>query len=81
MATMTDAQRRATWAKYMRKSIGSWSISKHDLRDAVDAVDQAIEDNEAALNNWFPAAFKASASTKQKAALLAFVLLERYEVL
>ena len=84
MAEMSTAQRLAFWAKFMCHPINSdvWSgLTKQDILAAVNAIDTALDNYQGAMNNWFPEPFKSNATTKQKAALLALVLLERYEVL
>jgi len=81
MAVMTDPQRLIAWAKFMRRRLGDWNVTKTDLRAALDALDDWFDTNASTVNNIFPEPFKSNATTAQKAALLAYVLLERYEVI
>lgn len=56
----------------------SVSITKAELRAAVDAIDNFLETNQTAINNAFPAAAKTGLTTAQKARLLAYVVLKRW---
>ena len=52
MAVLSDNQRQAAWAELMRTFPAGTviAISKQDLRTVVNAVDQVLSDNAAALN-------------------------------
>lgn len=78
MAAMTDPQRFDCWAELMRSQLGSISISKTDLRAAVNAIDDFLVSNATAINNALPAAAKAGLTQPQKALLLMFVIEKRY---
>lgn len=83
MAVLSSVNRAIIWSEIM--SLMSLehepvSITKADLRAAVDAIDQWAEDNATAFNSAIPQPARASLTAKQKARLLAYVVLKRYEV-
>lgn len=55
----------------------SCGFTKAQLLAAVAACDQWVEDNTASFNAALPAGFRTTATTEQKAALLAYVLWRR----
>jgi len=81
MAVLSDAQRAELHAEHMRElsiNFESLAITKTELRAAVDALDDWLNDNAAAVNNALPAAAKAGLTTQQKARLLMYVVRQRY---
>lgn len=81
MAVLDDTTRAAIWADIMSKLSSdreAVSITKAELRAAVDAIDSFLETNANAINNAFPAAAKAGLTIPQKARLLAYVTLKRW---
>jgi hypothetical protein len=83
MAILTDQNRAALWAEVMREmSAGGegCSITKTDLRLALNAVDQWVDDNSAAFNSAIPQPARSALTSKQKARLLAYVVRRRFEV-
>ena len=79
MAVLVDQDRFDLWADWMRDTrIGTVTVSKQDLRAAVNALDQYFSDNAAAINNTLPAAAKAGLTASQKALLLMYVISKRY---
>lgn len=52
-------------------------MTKPDLRAAVDATDQWIEDNQTSYNQALPQPFRGSATAAQKTVLFAFVAFRR----
>lgn len=82
MAALSEQERANVWADFMRKlsltneSLGA--VSKADLRAAVDAIDQFLEDNATTINNAFPQPARANLTVPQKARLLAYVALRRW---
>lgn len=80
MAVLSDADRRALWAEYQRSpEAGETLPLKADLRAAVDAVDQWIDDNAASFNAAIPQPARGALTARQKARLLALVLKRRFE--
>lgn len=81
MAVLSDAERAAIWANLMEtlsRERESVSISKADLRAAVDAIDSFLDTNATAINNAFPTAARNGLTIGQKARLLAYVTLRRW---
>lgn len=83
MAILGDADRSSVWSEIMSRLSGerqSLSVTKSDLRSAVDAVDQWVSDNQASFNAALPVAFRNDATASQKALLLMYVVIRRYSV-
>ncbi|NIQ12714.1 MAG: hypothetical protein GWN55_04280 [Phycisphaerae bacterium] len=83
MAVLPEADRADVWAELMRKystdgeTIG---IPKADLRAAVDAIDNYMNDNAAAINQSLPEPARTTLTASQKAILLSYVVFKRYQV-
>lgn len=83
MANLSDEQRAALWADLMRRLSQEGeavSLTKPQLRAAVDAADAWADAAAASYNNALPAEARNKLTAKQKAMLLAYVILKRYEV-
>lgn len=83
MALLTNQDRRELWAKFMREASAIWEklgLSKSDLRAAVDATDQWIEDNQASFNQAIPLPARTALTQKQKVRLFMEVAKRKYEV-
>lgn len=79
MAALTTQQRYDCFGAYMRDSgMGPIVITKPDLLAAVNALDDFLVNNAAAVNNALPAAAKTGLTTAQKALLLMYVVNKRY---
>lgn len=81
MAVLSDPDRAALWAEFMRDRSGArdpLALTKADLRAAVNAVDDWLNNNAAALNSAIPQPARGALSTPQKALLLQFVVSRRY---
>jgi hypothetical protein len=81
MAVLTETARAEVWADFMRSlstAREGCTISKAEMRAAVDAADAWIEANAASFNSALPAAARAGLTTNQKARLLAVVTLKRF---
>jgi len=83
MALLSDSNRKTLWSKIM----SAWSsrrdtasLTKADLRAAVDAIDQWTEDNQASFNSAIPQPARAALTAKQKAEIFHFILKRRFEV-
>ena len=81
MATLPDGDRAAAWANLMRR----WSangetigVTKDDLRAAVNALDDYLDTNAAAINSALPIAARTNLTVAQKALLLQYVVARRY---
>jgi hypothetical protein len=80
MATLSIADRAEVHALFMRSADCPGSLTKADLRAAVDAADAWADSNAAAFNAALPAAARTALTARQKAALLAFVIERRHGV-
>jgi len=77
MAVLADSDRQRIWRGVMRL----WSATrdplpamlKTDIKAAVDATDQWIEDNQASYNTALPIAFRTNATLAQKTLLFCAV--------
>lgn len=78
MAALSDTNRAAIWADFMRLNPEPLSITKADLRAAVNAMDDFLENNSAAMNTSIPQPARSALSAQQKAYLLKFVIDKRY---
>jgi hypothetical protein len=77
MALDATARQRVA-AQWMRENVISVSgFSKGELLEAVGAVDDWIDANQVSFNQGLPTAFRAGATTAQKAMLFGFVLWRR----
>lgn len=84
MAVLSDPDRVAVWADFMRDPTnignGASGLTKAQLRAAVDAVDQWTDDNASAYNAAIPVAARTALTSRQKAALLLYVVRRRWEL-
>jgi hypothetical protein len=84
MAVLNEASRVEVWADLMRQlsndgdAIG---INKADLRAAVDALDDFMDNNEGAVDSALPQPARSTLAVQQKALLLSYVVLKRYKVI
>jgi len=85
MAVLTETERAACWAEFMHDpaniNAAASGLTKAQIRAAVDATDQWIDDNATSFNNALPAAVRTALAAKQKAILYSIVSLRRYGVL
>lgn len=78
MALLGAQARQRVAAAFMREETSEpHGFTKPQLANAVNAVDQWVEDNTASFNAALPAGFRNSATAAQKAALLGYVLWRR----
>ena len=80
MALLSDSERFTTWAEYMQENAEGFALNKGDVRAAVNAVDDFLQNNAAALNAAIPLPARTALSTTQKALLLTAVVRRRYIV-
>jgi len=82
MAILPDADRQAVWADFMRalESGANITVTKTELRDAINAADDWIDLNAASYNLALPLPVRTSFTAKQKAKLLMWVIRRRFEV-
>lgn len=80
MAALADAERFNVWADWMQKNTATCSITKTDLRAAVNAADDWAELNASSYNLALPLAARNNLTAKQKARILAYVITRRFEL-
>lgn len=80
MAVLSDADRAALWADFMRNFPASetCAVTKTDLRAAVNGLDDYLSTNASAINQAIPQPARGALTTVQKARLLQFVVARRY---
>lgn len=78
MAVLADVDRASLWAQWMRLNTEACSITKVDLRAAVNALDDFMETNAAAINTAIPQPARGALSAAQKARLLSYVVAKRW---
>lgn len=82
MAVLSDTDRQPLWAEFMRDVSNRrepfGALTKAQLRDAVNALDDYLNTNAAAINAAIPQPARAQLTTPQKALLLQYVVAKRY---
>jgi hypothetical protein len=81
MAALPENDRLRVWRGVMRfwsNERETLSVTKAELRAAVDAADDWADANATSFNTALPAAFRNTATPGQKALLLAVVVIARY---
>jgi len=88
MAILEENARFQVWADFMRDSSAKQEsltscgpMTKQELRSAVNAIDQWINDNQTSFNSALPIPARTALTPKQKAGLLVAVVLKRWEVI
>lgn len=77
MALLSSNERFRVTAQWMRENKEICSFTEAELRAAVDATDQWIEDNTAAFVAALPVGYRTKSSATQKTLLFVFVLMRR----
>jgi len=81
MALLPENDRVNQWAEFMREVSDArdpCSFTKIELRAAIDAIDQWIEDNAVSFNQALPVAFRTKATARQKMKLFVKLLEGRF---
>jgi hypothetical protein len=81
MAVLSDSDRREQWAIFMRENKEALSLTKSELRDAVNATDLWIDNNQASFNTAIPLPARTALSTRQKVLLFMFMASKRFDIL
>lgn len=83
MALLDEPSRVEVWRDIMRDAaVGTFgSLTKAELRAAVDAVDAWADANAAAYNSAIPQPARGVLTAKQKALLLMYVAAKRHNIL
>jgi hypothetical protein len=77
MALLSDTDRQRTAYAWARSQTEPVAFTRSQLKLAVDATDQWVEDNQTSFNTALPVGFRTNATTTQKIILLAYVLWRR----
>lgn len=80
MATLSAADRAAATAQFQRTPDCPGVVTKAQLRAAIDAIDDWVEENAASFNLAIPQPARGALSARQKAGLLNYVVTRRFEV-
>jgi hypothetical protein len=78
VAVLSDPDRQEVTAKYMTDNAEEFTLTKVDIRAAVNAFDDYFNANAAAINQALPQPARAALSQSQKAHLLTLVIAQRY---
>ena len=81
MAVLSDQNRaslQTAFASELSSLRESCTVSRADLRAAVNALDDFLNTNAAAINTAIPQPARSNLSTPQKARLLSYVIRYRY---
>lgn len=82
MAVLQDSDRFDVWASIMREfseNHDSISLTKAELRAAVDAIDDWVNTNAASFNSAIPQPARGSLTALQKSRLLMLVVMKRFD--
>lgn len=82
MAVLTEPQRAAAMAELMREisSSGTVTITKAALRAALNAADVWADSNASSYNTAIPQPARNALTSRQKAHILALVIMARWKV-
>ena len=83
MAILSDEERAEVRHKYsleFSQRREGLALTKAEIREAVNATDQWVEDNKASFNSALPEPFKTTATSKQKSELLTYIVKKRWEL-
>jgi hypothetical protein len=84
MALLSDSERAAlsqifqAFESSRRAALSG--VTSDDIRAAINAVDQWVEDNQTSFNQAIPQPARTGLTTSQKAQILFYVVRRRYEV-
>ena len=86
MAVLPDDERKQIWSAFMsklgdRQEANGFTMTKQQLRDAVNDIDEWINDNQASFNSALPEPAKSQLTAKHKVELFMWVAKRRWEIL
>ena len=81
MAVLPNKDRFTIWAELMRLDEIFGTVSKTDLRAAVNATDDWVKANQASFNAALPAIIRTELTARQKSLLLMNVMIRKFKVL
>lgn len=77
MAVLDATNRARVGFEWMRRQLEAISVTKTDIRAAVDATDTWIENNQGAFVAALPQPFRSATTALQKTLLFCFVAMRR----
>ena len=80
MAVLSDPNRVLVWTDWMRENAETVSITKADLRAAINAADDWANSNAAAYNTALPQPARGALTAAQKARILSYVIFKRWQL-
>ena len=83
MAVLSGSDRLNIFTNYaseLSRMHTETSLLKNDIKAAVNAIDDWVDANAAAFNTAIPQPARAQLTAKQKAQILFFVVMRRFEV-
>lgn len=80
MPQLTNVKRVEIWQNFMSEPLGDISVTKQELRLAVDEIDTWLDDNFTSFNQSIPQPARAALTRKQKVLLMVMVLQKRFGV-
>ena len=80
MAVLSDANRFLVWADWMQENAELCSITKADLRAAINAADDWANSNAAAYNTAIPQPARGALTSAQKARILTYIITKRWQL-
>ena len=78
MAVLTEQQRADVTAQFMQLAVGPLSVTKLDIRAAVDGLDSWYDANAAAANQAIPQPARGALSLEDKALMSNLIVNKRY---
>jgi hypothetical protein len=82
---LSQADRQSTAREWIREAFerlgGTATLTTDEIRAAIDAIDDFLDNNQAAINSAFPLPFRTTATLPQKALVVAFVAMKRGNLL
>ncbi len=78
MPVLTESDRFAVWARFMRENTEACNVAKAEVRAAVNTLDDWLDQNAATINAAIPLPARSGLTTAQKSRLLTLVQQARY---
>ena len=80
MAALTENDRVECWIQHMTENLEDIGITKSELRSAINATDEWIDDNAASYNSSIPQPARGAMTEKQKTLMFMIVASKRFGV-
>jgi len=78
MAVLSDADRAAVTQEFMEMAVGPFTITKNDIRAAVDALDTWYNSNAVSANQSLPLPARTALTQTDKAQMSSLIVTKRY---